>query len=108
MSIEEIDNHKAKACKCGSVNYALLKSGLVECNSCGVREAHWVTTPLDPSIEVDIRHERIAAIDKLRSKVTQAIGWAYADCCITLDKGGDPRQTEMPDVLARATKDLGL
>lgn len=38
----------------------------------------------------------------------QAIGWAYADCCVTLDNGGDPRQTEMSGVLDRAMKDLEL
>jgi len=36
----------------------------------------------------------------------EAIGWAYADCCATLDSGGDPRQTEMSGVLARARIDL--
>ena len=38
----------------------------------------------------------------------EAIGWAYADCCATLDKGKDPRQTEMGGVLKRAVKDLEL
>ena len=42
-------------------------------------------------------------IDKAR---IEAIGWAYADCCITLDRGGDPRQTEMSGVLKRAQDDL--
>lgn len=37
-----------------------------------------------------------------------AIGWAYADCCVTLDNGGDPRQTEMSAVLARAKVDLEI
>jgi len=36
----------------------------------------------------------------------EAIGWAYADCCVSLDKGEDPRQNEMPEVLARARIDL--
>ena len=38
----------------------------------------------------------------------EAIGWAYADCCVTLDKGDDPRNTLMPDVIKRAEKDLKL
>jgi hypothetical protein len=54
--------------------------------------------------ELVAMHERIA---ELESKWTEAIGWAYADCCATLDAGGDPRQTEMSDVLLRATIDLG-
>ena len=36
----------------------------------------------------------------------EAIGWAYADCCVTLDKGGDPRKTDMADVILRAREDL--
>jgi len=38
----------------------------------------------------------------------EAIGWAYTDCCSTLDAGGDPRKTNMADVIKRAEKDLGL
>ena len=42
MTIEQIDNHRAKACwKCGSVNFALLKSRLVECNQCGEPAGSW-------------------------------------------------------------------
>jgi hypothetical protein len=53
--------------------------------------------------------QRIAELEKSQSdKVFGAIGWAYADCCITLDKGGDPRQTDMNDVLSRARIDLEL
>lgn len=37
----------------------------------------------------------------------QAIGWAHADSCITLDDGGDPRSMAVPDMLERAKKDLG-
>ena len=36
----------------------------------------------------------------------EAIGWAYADCCIDLDKGKDPRKTEMSDVIERYKKDI--
>lgn len=41
-------------------------------------------------------------------KIYEAIGWAYADCCTTLDAGEDPRKTEMGGVIQRAVKDLGL
>ena len=41
-------------------------------------------------------------------KAIKAIGWAYVDCCVTLDKGGDPRETDMATVLPRATNDLQL
>ena len=43
---------------------------------------------------------------ELTDEAAMAIGWAYADCCTTLDEGGDPRETEMSGVLKRATKDL--
>lgn len=36
----------------------------------------------------------------------EAIGWAHADACITLDKGGDPRTVEVPAILERAKADL--
>ena len=36
----------------------------------------------------------------------EAIGWAHANCCATLDKGGDPRLTEVPAMLAQAQLDL--
>lgn len=38
----------------------------------------------------------------------EAIGWAHADACVTMDNGGDPRLTEVPDMLRRAQVDLGL
>ena len=31
MSIENINDHRAKVCECGSVNFALLKSKVIEC-----------------------------------------------------------------------------
>lgn len=34
MTIENIENHMAYTCKCGGVNFALLKSGAIECNKC--------------------------------------------------------------------------
>ena len=37
MEISNIDDHKAYACQCGSVNFNLLKSGNVECAGCGER-----------------------------------------------------------------------
>lgn len=39
MTIENIENHMAYTCKCGGVNFALLKYGAIECNKC--------STPLD-------------------------------------------------------------
>lgn len=39
MTIENIENHMAYTCKCGGVNFVLLKSGGIECNKC--------STPLD-------------------------------------------------------------
>jgi len=38
----------------------------------------------------------------------EAIGWMHADACVTLDKGKDPRTTNVPDILERATKDLAV
>lgn len=38
----------------------------------------------------------------------EAIGWAHADACVCLDKGGDPRLQEVPEILDRARIDLGI
>lgn len=65
-------------------------------------------------IMADLLHMLDNEIDKLpkesskKNGIMEAIGWAYADCCATLDKGNDPRQTDMADVIDRAEKDLGL
>ena len=36
----------------------------------------------------------------------EAIGWAYADACVDLDNGDDPRLKEVPEMLERAKTDL--
>ena len=36
----------------------------------------------------------------------EAIGWMHAEACTTLDKGDDPRLTEVPDIQSRALVDL--
>ncbi|MBE9515947.1 MAG: hypothetical protein IME93_03100 [Proteobacteria bacterium] len=65
---------------------------------------------LDGAASVEYPAEKIRQVFeeylRLQGKWVEALGWAYADCCATLDNGGDPRKTEMPDVLERATKDL--
>ena len=37
-NVERIEDHMALECDCGSVNFALLKSDGIECNSCGKRQ----------------------------------------------------------------------
>ncbi len=45
MSVDNIEDHIAMACECGSVNFSLLKSNNVECNSCGsVKDIVWKYT----------------------------------------------------------------
>ncbi len=36
----------------------------------------------------------------------EAIGWAHADACVTLDKGNDYRKVDISSILRRAKKDL--
>jgi len=60
------------------------------------------------SIADDVKSKVESEIQRLKDKAVEAIGWAYADCCSALDKGKDPRETKMPDVLERAKKDLNL
>lgn len=42
----------------------------------------------------------------IESVRAEAIGWTHADACTELDKGGDPRLTNVPDMLQRARVDL--
>lgn len=46
--IENIEDHIAYTCKCGGVNFALLKSSHIECNKCGEKQgdARWGDGPL--------------------------------------------------------------
>ncbi len=37
---------------------------------------------------------------------SEAIGWALAHACAAMDKGEDPRNSDVPDMLVRARKDL--
>jgi hypothetical protein len=74
MTIENIDDHKAISCKeCGSVNYALLKSGWIECNKCQHKIGHWLTSPINPDTESDIRLERIASIESLKMDISHTV-----------------------------------
>ena len=50
----------------------------------------------------------IALREKVETIMMKTLGWAHADACITLDNGGDPRQTIVPDMIARAKVDLEL
>ena len=37
----------------------------------------------------------------------EAIGWTHAYDCVTLDKGGDPRLLNVPDMWDKTKADLG-
>ena len=41
-----------------------------------------------------------------RNAATEALGWAHAEFCTALDKGEDPRDIVVPEMLDRAMKDL--
>lgn len=72
MSVENVENHMANTCKCGSVNFALLKSGAIECNKCSdvMSEAKWLSAqPVEEhslSLSYQIRRA-IKAEDALRT-----------------------------------------
>lgn len=52
------------------------------------------------------------ALDKLETlahdRRIEAIGWTHADDCVDLDKGNDPREKELPEMLNRANRDLAV
>ena len=72
--IEDIANHMAHTCKCGGVNFALLKSGRIECNQCGEKlgDARWGDGPLGFQIR-----RAIAAEDALTAAPVQAVSPQY-------------------------------
>lgn len=44
----------------------------------------------------------------IEEAVLLAIGWTFADCCVDLDEGRDPREKNVPEMLKRAMIDLDL
>ncbi len=42
----------------------------------------------------------------MRKGIELGVGWGYADCCVALDNGEDPRNTEMPEVIKRMEEDF--
>jgi hypothetical protein len=64
---------------------------------------------LDEADDQDIFHTS-TAFTRLEHYIegvrAEAIGWTHADACVTLDRGGDPRLAEVPDLLHRARFDL--
>jgi len=46
MILENIEDHLAIACECGSVKFNLLKSGKTECSGCGKQEFQWSSEKL--------------------------------------------------------------
>lgn len=70
MSIENINDHMAFACECGSTKFCLLKSGRIECAACLTRQkARWneKTEPADTPCHVPI-YEIRQALDALADK----------------------------------------
>ena len=50
----------------------------------------------------------VREIKKLESKVGEAIGWAYAYACVSVDDNIDIRTIEVPEILEQAKIDLDL
>lgn len=42
----------------------------------------------------------------IESQRAEVLGWAIADACTAIDKGGDPRLMNVPDIFDRMKKDL--
>lgn len=56
---------------------------------------------LDDFVKIETLEESV------KSARVEALGWAYADACVHLDKGEDYRKIEVPTILERALVDLG-
>ena len=60
---------------------------------------------------IDVQHKfSRVAVKKLEKyvegKIVEALGWMYAEACVSLDKGEDIRKQLVPDLLERAKKEL--
>jgi hypothetical protein len=44
----------------------------------------------------------------IKSKRIESMAWGHADACADLDRGIDPKNTEIPGMLERFLKDFGL
>lgn len=55
---------------------------------------------LEANVNADLTPHRIAMM--------QTLGWCYANVCIMLDKGVDPRSVDMMDVVTQFEKDFKL
>ena len=42
----------------------------------------------------------------IESVRAEAIGWTHAEACVSLDRGGDPRVNNVPEMFSRALVDL--
>lgn len=40
------------------------------------------------------------------NKFYEALGWMHGECCAILDRGGDPRNSDVPEMVSRCTQDL--
>ena len=58
--------------------------------------------------EIYLTTKAYDALEKyIEGVCAEAIGWAHADACVSLDNGKeDYRQIEVPSILERAMKDL--
>ena len=77
-NVENISSHMAKTCKCGSVNFSLLRSGEIECNFCTKKLTEiWVSDVLlgrqvrraihaeDKCTAMEVELHRLAAENKV-------------------------------------------
>lgn len=74
----------------------------------------WVALGLTEVQDEDVFTLAARKIESQREALQQsvslamALGWCHADDCVDLDAGRDPREKEIPDMMARARKDLAI
>jgi hypothetical protein len=62
----------------------------------------------EPNTKPNPGDSYVVLADEAETKAIEALGWMQAECCGALDRGEDPRQMDIADMLARARRDLGL
>ena len=78
---------------CGELQYIDFSRGIYDAMP------DWNPVEEVPDPKADERH-------RLSDDACEALGWMLAECCNILDKGEDPREADVPDMIERCRYDL--
>jgi len=110
--IENIENHIAYTCKCGGVNFAMLKSGGIECNKCSTTldGVKWWSGGIGAQIARAIKAEDALLALQVTQQAEQVPPEKSLSCVLTdwekwaLSTGLDERNHDLVDALTEIRK----